>query len=352
METKSKYQHFTFKEIMEQSKKLRNNLNPNKSDSEIEYFTEAILSAKKPIYLTGCGTSFHAAKILEYLLENLTGIESKALVSSEFQWNSIIHPRSLLIAYSQSGRTTDVLNAVSHAKRNGAKILGIANSNNSPLNEASDYSIDINVNEEKGIAATKSYTGQLLFSYRIALSIAKKKEKEVDDLEKELFQIPEKIDETLKNNKKIKDVADYIKDYNDAFYLGNGINYPTAMEGALKLKELSKLHVESFPVGEFRHGPKTLVDKGTPIIWIGPSCDINLTKKGIEEAKKSGAYSVGIFDRDCNFPDMTEVINFPSVNYFLTPFVNTPTLQLLAYYTTLAKGLNPDTPTNLTKVVS
>jgi glucosamine--fructose-6-phosphate aminotransferase (isomerizing) len=343
--------HFTLTEMMEQPKILKMNL--DEKTKEIEDFSEAILSARRPIYLTGCGTSYHASKIFEYLLENLTDIESKALASSEFQWNSVIHPGSLLIAYSQSGRTNDVLNAVSHAKRNGAKIFSVVNSSECPLKEESDGIINVSAGEEKGIAATKSYTGQLLYSYRIALYTAKKQGKSMDELEKELSRIPEKISESLnKNRTKIKEIAEVLKESNDAFYLGNGINYPTAMEGALKLKELSKLHVEAFPVGEFRHGPKTLVDKGTPVVWVGPSCDVTLTKKGVEEAKVAGAYSIGVFDREGNFPDMDAVIHFPAVNYYLTPFVNTPPLQLLAYYTTLAKGRDPDNPVYLTKVVS
>jgi len=344
--TKQGFEHFMIKEIFEQPNAIRNALLQDKN-SMLNIAME-ILRAKN-IVITACGTSRYAAIIGRYLFSKIAKKFCDVIMASEFHYFSdSIDKNTLVIAVSQSGETADVLTGVKKAKENGAKIISIVNVVDSSLTRLSDYVIYINAGPEICVAATKSFTAQLIIFYLLAFSMINN----FEYAKNKLLEISKILEENLKkNNKNIKEIAKKIKDFKDFYYIGRGINFAMASEGALKMKEISYIHAEGMPAGELKHGTIALIEKDTPVIAVCPN-DYTFyeTISNVEETKARGALVIGISDiKDNTFDYWIEI---PSVEEIFYPIVTIIPLQLLAYHVAVEKGLNPDKPRNLAKSVT
>ncbi len=344
--TKQGFEHFMIKEIFEQPKVIENALLQDK-DFILNIAME-ILRAKN-IVITACGTSRYAAIIGRYLFSKIAKKFCDVIMASEFHYFSdSIDKNTLVIAVSQSGETADVLTGVKKAKENGAKIISIVNVMDSSLARLSDYVIYINAGPEICVAATKSFTAQLIIFYLLAFSMVNS----FEYAKNKLLEISKILEENLKkNNKNIKEIAKKIKDFKDFYYIGRGINFAMASEGALKMKEISYIHAEGMPAGELKHGTIALIEKDTPVIAVCPN-DYTFyeTISNVEETKARGALVIGISDKkDKSFDYWIEI---PSVEEIFYPLVTIIPLQLLAYHVAVEKGLNPDKPRNLAKSVT
>lgn len=328
---KNGYPHFMLKEIMEQPKAIRESL-INNLTSAIE-----LLKNYKNVHLIGSGSSYHAALFSSLLLEKFEK-NSKAYISSEYYFIAFPSKETLVIAISQSGETADTLQAVRYAKGRGAKILSITNVMGSSITHLSDEIIYMNVGPEISVAATKTFLAQLA----ILTKLIYRDEKLYD-------QIPLAVDHSLRYQNEIKKVAELIKDKSSIFFIGRALSYPLALEGALKLKEISYLHAEAYPAGELKHGPLSLIDENSIVIsLIQDDETFYKMENNVEEVRARGAFTLAISNRDVN-ADMVIKVPF---NGLLAYFSFVPILQLIAYYTSVAKNLDPDKPRNLAKSVT
>jgi glucosamine--fructose-6-phosphate aminotransferase (isomerizing) len=342
---KGKYAHHTLKEIHEQSHTIRQAL--NQEEEKLRHFCD-IISSCNSVYITGSGTSYHSALIAKHLLGRYAKIKAETIMSSEFQYVfDSIDKNSVLIAISQSGETADVLESVKVATQKGCKILSIVNIPTSSLARISDYYMSVNCGPEVGVAATKSFTAQLSLIYNIVDRLSNSSVG-IASCKQELVNA---VDLVLAAEDKIIEITDYIKDAKDIYVLGRSIHYPVALEGALKLKELTYIHAEGIAAGELKHGPLALIDTNSVVIIINPQdTTFNDIISSAHEIKARGATIIGLSDRKNDIYDYH--IQIPRVNNTLYPIVEVIPFQILAYYLALKKSANPDYPRNLAKSVT
>jgi glucosamine--fructose-6-phosphate aminotransferase (isomerizing) len=312
------------------------------------------------IIMIACGTSWHAGLVAEYIFEELCRIPVEVEYASEFRYrNPVIHPGDVIIAISQSGETADTIVAIEKAKENGAFILGVVNVVGSSIARISDAGAYSHAGPEIGVASTKAFTGQLAVLTMIALKIAKEKGS-IDNtrymhLLSELHMVPEKAKEVLKLSGAIRQLANKYKDAKDALYLGRGYNFPVALEGALKLKEISYIHAEGYPAAEMKHGPIALVDESLPVVFVATK-DSYYGKivSNIQEIKaRKGKVIAVISQGDETISKMADdSIIIPEADELIAPILSVIPMQLLAYYIGVAKGYDVDKPRNLAKSVT
>jgi glucosamine--fructose-6-phosphate aminotransferase (isomerizing) len=339
------YAHHTIKEINEQSRTLISALAGNQQ--KLKEFA-SIISRAKHVYITGSGTSSHAAMVGKQLLSRYAKVKSDVIISSEFQYAlDLIEPDSVLIAISQSGESADVLQSVKSARQRGARILSIVNVATSSLARASELFLDIGCGPEIGVAATKSFTAQLGVLYSVARELAVEK--------KEIFEtkdIAAATDKALALYPAVARIAEALGTANDIYLLGRFMHYPIALEGALKLKELAYVHAEGIAAGELKHGPLALMDKGTLVILINPTDSTFVdTLSNAHEMKARGATIVGVSDQNNELYDhWIQIPNLSADVYY--PIIEAIPLQILAYCMAVGKKVDPDYPRNLAKSVT
>ena len=352
---KSGFKHFMLKEIFEQPETIKNVLRGRINENKIKLTLDFDFINR--IVIIACGTSWHSGLIGKYIIEKLTGIQTEVDYASEFRYrNPIIGKGDLVIAISQSGETADTLAALKEAKSKGANTIGIINVVGSAISREVSSGIYLHAGPEIGVASTKAFTSQIVALILLALFIKQKKGLPVDEnLLEEINSLSEKIKLVIQMSEEIKSVAKTFMNSGNFLYLGRGINFPVALEGALKLKEISYIHAEGYPAAEMKHGPIALVDKNMPIIFIA-SKDENYEKtlNNIEEVRARGGRIIAIAnERDERLEKIAEkVFIVPKTNSFLSPIVNVIILQLLAYHIADLKGIDVDKPRNLAKSVT
>jgi len=363
---KGGYDHFMLKEIFEQPNTihdcLRGRLDVGAGTitmKGIEEYAEQIMNANR-IVMVACGTSWHAGLVAEYIFEELCRINVEVEYASEFRYrNPVINKGDVIIAISQSGETADTLVAIENAKSKGAIILGVVNVVGSSIARASHGGAYTHAGPEIGVASTKAFTAQLAVLVMIALKIARKKdtisEERYHQLLNELHAIPEKVFKLLESVEHIKDIAEKYKDARDFLYLGRGYNFPVALEGALKLKEISYIHAEGYPAAEMKHGPIALVDESLPVVFVATK-DAHHHKvvSNIQEIKaRKGKVLAVVTEGDETTIDLCDdVFVVPEADEIVAPMLNVIPLQLLAYYIGNAKNYDVDKPRNLAKSVT
>ena len=341
---KGRYAHYTIKEIHEQSKSMFGA--SNKDEEKLNQFCN-FLSTAESVYITGSGSSYHAALIGKYLFAKYPKIRAECVMSSEFQYvQDLIDDNSVVIAISQSGETADVLQAVKSAKQKGATILSLVNITTSSLARISDSFLEIGCGPEIGVAATKSFTSQLSLLYRITSNICKDVQ-----LSNSLGDLAKPTQVTLSLESEIEKISNNIKNFKDIYIMGRSLHYPIALEGALKIKELTYVHAEGIAAGELKHGPLAVVDKNTLVIVINPSdSTYNDIVSNAHEIKARGATIIGISDVRNSMFDY--LIRIPKVDEILYPLIEVIPFQLLAYHLALVSNADPDYPRNLAKSVT
>lgn len=362
---KGGYEHFMLKEIHEQTETVRDAMRGRLLDDEgtaklggLSDVVDSLLAAKRLI-ITACGTSWHAGLVGEYMLEQYARIPVEVEYASEFRYrNPIIHPDDVVFLISQSGETADTLAALREAKSLGATVLGICNVVGSTIARETRAGVYIHAGPEIGVASTKAFTSQLTVLALITLMLARTKHmsrEEGQKIVKELRSLPHKVDEILKKADQLRMIADEYSTSNNFLYLGRGYNFPVALEGALKLKEISYIHAEGYPAAEMKHGPIALIDENMPVVFIAPR-DSTYEKilSNIQEVRaRRGRVIVVTNNADEHLHNLAEhVVQVPSTHEFLTPILTSVPLQLLAYYMAVKRGCNVDQPRNLAKSVT
>ena len=363
---KGGYEHFMLKEINEQPTTiydcLRGRLDAEKGTitmKGIQDNIEALINAPRYIIIA-CGTSWHAGLVAEYIIEELCRIPVEVEYASEFRYrNPIINKGDVIIAISQSGETADTLVAIEKAKEKGAFIFGIVNVVGSSISRASHAGAYTHAGPEIGVASTKAFTAQLAVLMMIALKIAKEKgtinDAKYTELLVELENIPEKVEAVLRNADLLKPIAEKYKGALNALYLGRGYNFPIALEGALKLKEISYIHAEGYPAAEMKHGPIALVDENLPVIFVATKDEFHAKiVSNIQEIKaRKGKVIAVITEGDEIIPSMADDVFFvPPAHEIIAPLLSVIPLQLLSYYIGVLKGCDVDKPRNLAKSVT
>jgi glucosamine--fructose-6-phosphate aminotransferase (isomerizing) len=363
--SKNGFSHFMLKEIMEQSESVCNSMRGrlliNEGTSKLgglESVVDKLADAKR-IIISACGTSWHAGLVGEYMFEQFLRIPTEVEYASEFRYrNPVISKDDAIFFISQSGETADTLAALREAKRRDAMVLGICNVVGSSIARESIAGVYIHAGPEIGVASTKAFTGQLTVLALITLLLARKKDMSLVDGRKiveEMNLIPEKISKILRLNNQIEKIAEEFKDAKNFLYLGRGYNFPVALEGALKLKEISYIHAEGYPAAEMKHGPIALIDENMPVVFIAPK-DSTYDKilSNIQEIKARKGRIIAIASDDDNEIDnlVDYTIKVPQTIRMLMPILTVIPLQLLAYHIAVKKGLNVDQPRNLAKSVT
>ena len=362
---KGPYKHYMLKEIYEQPIAIKNTLEGRIKDGQLNISSfgekaESILSDVDHVQIIACGTSYHAGMVARYWFEEIAGIPCSVEIASEFRYRkSVVHKNSLIVTISQSGETADTLAALRLAKEIGYKAsLTICNVPGSSLVRESDLVYMMNAGAEIGVASTKAFTVQLTGLLLLVLSIArykglnKNKEKTIIDA---LLALPAKIEQTLDMDSMIKRVADDFSDKHHSLFLGRGEQYPVAMEGALKLKEISYIHAEAYAAGELKHGPLALIDADMPVIVVAPNNELlEKLHSNVEEVRARGGLMYVFADKQAHFQsDSTmKVLDVPHCEDVIAPIVYTVPLQLLSYHVALIKGTDVDQPRNLAKSVT
>ena len=363
---KGGFDHYMLKEIFEQPKaikdSMRGRLNVKKDvvslGGIIEYETK-MMNARRFI-MVACGTSWHAATVAEYLFESLVRVPVEVEYASEFRYrNPIIYEDDVVIAISQSGETADTIAAVELAKSRGATVIGICNVVGSTLARATHAGSYTHAGPEIGVASTKAFTAQVTVLTLMALCLARKKGtlalSEYHDIVNNLEEIPAKVEETLKLTDQIREIAKTFVDKRNAIYLGRGINFPVALEGALKLKEISYIHAEGYPSAEMKHGPIALIDEEMPVVVLATEQETyEKTVSNIQEVKARKGKIISVVTRgDELVKQMSDYcVEIPQTQELLTPLISCVPLQLLAYHVAVLRGCNVDKPRNLAKSVS
>jgi glucosamine--fructose-6-phosphate aminotransferase (isomerizing) len=363
---KGGFDHFMLKEIYEQPTTVRDTmrgrLHPRRGTitlGGIFDYEQKLLNARN-IIIVACGTSWHAALVGSYLIELYAGIRVKVEYASEFRYRTpVIFPDDVVIAISQSGETADTLAAIQLAKAKGATVLGICNVIGSSISRATDAGIYTHAGPEIGVASTKAFTAQVAVLTMLAIRLAELNgfipKSEVAKLIHELDLIPEKIKTTLERSAIVKDIAEQMKDCHNAIYLGRLQNFPVALEGALKLKEISYIHAEGYPAAEMKHGPIALIDKDMPVIFIATNkSTYEKVVSNVQEVKaRHGKIISVVTEGDVLVKEMSDyVIEIPDTVCTYAPLLATIPLQLLAYYIAVKRGCNVDQPRNLAKSVT
>lgn len=363
---KGGYDHFMLKEIYEQPSVIRDTyrgrLHANQGIIQmagVEDNLEKFLNAQR-ILIIACGTSWHAGLVAEYIIEEFARIPVEVEYASEFRYrNPIINKGDVVIAISQSGETADSLAAIKLAKERGAFVFGVCNVVGSSISRETHAGAYTHAGPEIGVASTKAFTTQITVLTMIALRLAKAKgtlsNSDFHRYLQELELIPEKVKEALETNEKAKEIAAKFKDATNCLYLGRGYNFPVALEGALKLKEISYIHAEGYPAAEMKHGPIALIDEQMPVIVIAPKQGhYDKVVSNIQEIKsRSGKIIAVVTKGDIQVRDLADyVIEVPETSDALSPLLTTIPLQLLSYHIAVMRGCNVDQPRNLAKSVT
>ncbi|MEY4098202.1 MAG: hypothetical protein RL170_1046, partial [Bacteroidota bacterium] len=363
---KGGYEHFMLKEIFEQPDTIYDCLRGRLLHEQLEIVMAGVdnnidaLTKASRIIIVACGTSWHAGLYAEYLIEELCRIPVEVEYASEFRYrNPVIHAGDVIIAISQSGETADTLVALESAKEKGAFIFGIVNAVGSSIARLSNAGAYTHAGPEIGVASTKAFTGQLTVLAMMALKMAKAKGsisiERFEHLANELASVPEKVKEILANTSVIEKIALKFKDAKDFLYLGRGYNFPIALEGALKLKEITYIHAEGYPAAEMKHGPIALVDETLPVVFVATK-DMYYDKvvSNIQEIKARKGQIIAVASvGDLVLPTMSDNIMFvPEIDEVIAPLLSVIPMQLLSYYVGIAKGIDVDKPRNLAKSVT
>lgn len=363
---KGGYDHFMLKEIYEQPRSIKDSMRGRLIADEakvqlggiVDY--EAHFKQAKRIIIIGCGTSWHAGLVGEYLFEELARIPVEVEYASEFRYrNPILFSDDIVIAVSQSGETADTLAAIELAKQKGAKIIGICNVVGSSIARASHAGSYTHAGPEIGVASTKAFTAQVTVLTLMALHIARLKAGISDSRYRQMLYemetIPAKVEAVLKTSPSIKDIASTYKDVKNALYLGRGITFPVALEGALKLKEISYIHAEGYPAAEMKHGPIALIDEDMPVVVIATKgANYEKVLSNIQEVKaRKGKIIAVVTEGDTEVKSMADhCIEIPETDEYLSPLLSVIPLQLLSYEIAVMRGCNVDQPRNLAKSVT
>jgi glucosamine--fructose-6-phosphate aminotransferase (isomerizing) len=362
---KGGYPHFMLKEIMEQPESLRNSIRGRLLIDEgtaklggLENVIDKLLDVDR-FLITACGTSWHAGLVAEYMFEQFIRIPTEVDYASEFRYrNPIINKNDAVFFISQSGETADTLAALRETKLRGGLAIGVCNVVGSSIARESDSGVYIHAGPEIGVASTKAFTSQLIVLALITLLIARRKNLSIEngrEIAKAISKIPDQVADILKLNDKIEQIAEEFKDAKNFLYLGRGYNFPVALEGALKLKEISYIHAEGYPAAEMKHGPIALIDEDMPVVFIAPK-DATYDKiiSNIQEVKARGGRIIAIASEgDDEIKELVEhTIYIPQTIAMLKPILTVIPLQLLAYHIAVKKGLNVDQPRNLAKSVT
>ena len=360
---KNGYEDFMLKEIFEQPSSIRETIGTRISENglcrfdNLNFTYEDLIKINK-IYIVACGTASYAGLSGKFSFEKLCNIPTVVEVASEFRYRDpIIDKNTLCIFVSQSGETADTIAALKLSKQKLAKTIAISNVIGSSITREADYSIYTHAGPEIAVASTKAYTAQIILLHMLAIYFAEilhtKETIFLQNLKKDIMNLPNQVDNFLKNSSAIKNYANKIYNEHDIFFIGRGVDYPTAVEGSLKLKEISYIHSEAYPAGELKNGPIALIEKNTTVIGI--LTDEHLTEKSIsnlQEVISRGAKTLIITNTDSNIYNFDMIVQVPKTNVFLTPIVSILPLQLLAYYIAKEKKLDVDKPRNLAKSVT
>jgi len=354
------YPHHMIREIFEESEALRRTIKLER-DRIHKIASELSSENYEVIYITGSGTSYHAGLASQYALSNLTGLIATAIPASEFpRWIPFrISRKTLLMAISQSGESSDVLHAVETASQRGIPILAVTNTLDSTLAKKADYCIFPRSGRELAVPATKTYIAQLMaiFMFSADLALMNRKNREIEEIRESLDKVPGILEETLKSSEpQIREAAERFKNKYAIFLLGSGPNYATALEGALKLKETCMIFAEGFATREFLHGPIRLVDERTLMIMIASPDEIEDAVRLSKSLRSFGASLIFISEENSSSSLLSEnsdetFLVSSGLQRIFSPILYVLPLQIFAYYMSLAKGLNPDKPEKLTKVV-
>lgn len=362
---KAGYRHFMLKEIFEQPKVIAKTLEGRVSNNytllnSLGAQADEIFSQVEAVQIIACGTSYHSGIVAKYWFEEYAGLPCSVEVASEYRYRKVVVPKNvLLITISQSGETADTLAALKQSKeQNFLASLTVCNVAQSSLVRESDLAFLTQAGPEIGVASTKAFTTQLVALLLCVLTLAKHRGLSTEDEKticKSLTELPEKVSQCLALEEPIKRLADDFTDKHHTLFLGRGTMYPVAMEGALKLKEISYIHAEAYPAGELKHGPLALVDEHMPIVSVAPNNDLlEKLKSNLEEVQARGGILYVFADADADFKaqDSIKLINVPHVEKVLEPILYTIPLQLLSYYVAVNKGTDVDQPRNLAKSVT
>jgi glucosamine--fructose-6-phosphate aminotransferase (isomerizing) len=353
---KGGYEHFMLKEIHEEPKVIRDTL------------TEYIAATEPMVHLAGpeggnledmvilaCGTSYHAALVGKYIIEGLVGVPVRVELADEFNYSGQASARNKAIVITQSGETSDVLKTIRRLKEKGSQVIAITNVVGSTASRIADKTIYTRAGPEISVAATKTFIAQLIALYWLALPYARVDIGRLDELVLELRQLPVKVQQVLDNEAEIADFARKLADYDNIFYIGKGINYPVALEGALKLKEISYIHAEGYAAGELKHGPFALLGSKTPVVAIvtkDNTYEPIVTSIKEIKARHSPVLAL-VSEGDDVMADLADaVLTVPRIDPLFSPVVNSVALQLLAYFIAKERGCPIDFPRNLAKSVT
>ena len=366
MAEKGGYRHFMLKEIHEQPRAIMDTIRGRISQETGTVHLEEIgitqeqFQAMKKIFIVACGTSWHAGLAGKYMIEELAGIPVEVDIASEFRYRGpLIGKDDLFIAMTQSGETADTLAAMREAKKRGATVIAICNVVGSTVSREADGVIYTHAGPEIGVASTKVFTAQLTALYIFALHYAILRERmgaaEVRKMLADLVHIPVLVERCLEDNDAVEQVAKNFFRATDFLYLGRGPNYPIALEGALKLKEISYIHAEGYPAGEMKHGPIALIDENMPVVVLaGKNGVYEKILSNVEEVKARGGIVIAVAtegDEEIG-KSATHVLMTPATNHLLMPLLMTVPLQLLAYHIAVLRGADVDQPRNLAKSVT
>ena len=363
---KGGYPHFMLKEIYEQPEAIRNAMRGRLQLSEgpavlggLSHIDEEGWRGFERIVLTACGTSWHAALVGEYLLEDVTRIPIEVEYASEFRYrNPVIDDHTLMFAISQSGETADTLAAVREGQRRGGRVLGIVNVVGSSIARATDGGIYIHAGPEIGVASTKAFTCQITVLALLTLFLGRRRHLSAErgrELAEAMWQLPEQLQQVLERDDLIREIAEQYCEATNFLYLGRGLNFPVALEGALKLKEISYIHAEGYPAAEMKHGPIALIDQNMPVVVVATRDSVySKVLSNVEEVKaRRGRVLAIVNDGDSDVARLADhVIEVPETDDMLTPILSVVPLQLLAYHIAVLRGCDVDKPRNLAKSVT
>lgn len=361
--TKGGFPHFMIKEIFEQPKSIEETLNRRVQNGVIDFsdvLSEDEIKKFDMIHIVACGTAYHAGLQGQYALREISKVNSLVEIASEYRYmNPFVNENTLAIFVSQSGETLDTLAALKEAKARGAKTLAITNVVGSTISREAHSTIYTMAGPEIAVASTKAYTTQVTIFQLLALYLAEKKgrisKEKVDEFIHSLYSIPEKIKISLENTAVIKTVANFMKDKHNGFYIGRGVDYATALEGSLKMKEITYIHTEAFPAGELKHGSIALIEPGTPVVVIAMQSNLlEKTISNIKELKARGAHVITVARKSCKeaIDVSDEFIGVEDIEDVFSVLLAIIPLQLLSYFTSVDKGIDVDKPRNLAKSVT
>jgi glucosamine--fructose-6-phosphate aminotransferase (isomerizing) len=360
------YDHFMLKEIMEQPETLRETMRGRLLVEEgnvklggLTGMDEELLETERIIIL-GCGTSWHSGLIGEYMLEDIARVPTDVEYASEFRYRRpVVEPNTLTIAISQSGETADTLWAMRESKSQGSTTLGIVNAVGSTIARETDAGVYLHAGPEIGVASTKAFTSQVVVLAMMTIHLGRLRgtltASRGREIVRALQQLPEQVARLLEHEEEIKKLAEQYADSRNFLYLGRGYNFPAALEGALKLKEISYIHAEGYPAAEMKHGPIALIDEQMPVVVIAPKDAVyDKVRSNIDEVKARGGCIIGVISEGDTELDkvVDHVIRIPRTHDALTPILASVPLQLLAYHIAVLRGTNVDQPRNLAKSVT